>query len=220
VKISAQGSICGEGMKCASLSLDVAGSVAGIAAATHGATNAPTPSLSYLILLRAPSRPDLAALLWVPGGARIGRIAALPQPARLVWYSVPPTLASQLRHVTARLAASPAPKSWRLTDSAPWPPKSVISSWVSADKMPQSDALGATLFYESGCLNCHRYRKAGGTEIDAPALTHIGRRLSQGQIERVLKCPACVQKGSAMPSFATLPRRELDALSAFLAASR
>ena len=35
---------------------------------------------------------------------------------------------------------------------------------------------GATLFAESGCLNCHIYLGAGGQNLGAPDLSEEGRR--------------------------------------------
>lgn len=80
---------------------------------------------------------------------------------------------------------------------------------------------GAKLFAVAGCLNCHTYNGAGGTNLGAPDLSEEGAKNKgvQFQIEH-LKCPSCVNKGSAMPSFAQLGDADLQKLAVFLEASK
>ncbi len=80
---------------------------------------------------------------------------------------------------------------------------------------------GAKLFAVSGCLNCHTYNGTGGGFAGAPNLTAEGAKNkgSQFQISH-LKCPACVNPGSPMPSFAGLGDANLAKLAAFLEASK
>jgi mono/diheme cytochrome c family protein len=80
---------------------------------------------------------------------------------------------------------------------------------------------GARLFAVSGCLNCHTYQNLGGGFPGAPNLTDEGAK-NKGitfQIDH-LKCPACVNPGSPMPSFAGLGEANLRKLAAFLEASK
>ncbi len=80
---------------------------------------------------------------------------------------------------------------------------------------------GATLFAESGCLNCHTYLGAGGTNLGAPDLSAEGAK-GKGlkfQVDH-LKCPSCVNPGSPMPSFAALGDANLAKLAEFLEASK
>jgi cytochrome c553 len=80
---------------------------------------------------------------------------------------------------------------------------------------------GANLFAVSGCLNCHTYNGTGGGFAGAPNLTAEGAK-HKGvtfQIDH-LKCPACVNAGSPMPSFAGLGEDNLRKLAAFLEASK
>jgi cytochrome c553 len=80
---------------------------------------------------------------------------------------------------------------------------------------------GARLFAVSGCLNCHTYDGDGGTNLGAPELTAEGSK-NKGidfQIAH-LKCPSCVNKGSPMPSFASLGDADLRKLATFLEASK
>jgi mono/diheme cytochrome c family protein len=80
---------------------------------------------------------------------------------------------------------------------------------------------GAKLFAVAGCLNCHTYLGVGGGFAGAPDLTAEGAK-GKGIAFQVahLKCPACVNSGSPMPSFAGLGNVRLLQLAAFLEASK
>jgi menaquinol-cytochrome c reductase cytochrome b/c subunit len=80
---------------------------------------------------------------------------------------------------------------------------------------------GAKLFAVSGCLNCHAYIDAGGGFPGAPDLTAEGAK-NKGVAFQIahLKCPACVNPGSPMPSFAGLGQDNLQKLAVFLEASK
>jgi hypothetical protein len=95
----------------------------------------------------------------------------------------------------------------------------MIESWLRIGRISQAHAVGAFYLIESGCLSCHTYRVAGAQELNAPDLTHIGRSMRQARLIAAIKCPTCVDPASPMPAFASLPKRTLDALTAFLVAS-
>ena len=80
---------------------------------------------------------------------------------------------------------------------------------------------GAKLFAVAGCLNCHTYLGVGGGFAGAPELTAEGAK-NKGVAFQIahLKCPACVNAGSPMPSFAGLGDARLKQLAAFLEASK
>ena len=80
---------------------------------------------------------------------------------------------------------------------------------------------GAKLFAVAGCLNCHTYLGVGGGFAGAPELTAEGAK-NKGIAFQIshLKCPACVNSGSPMPSFAGLGDARLKQLAAFLEASK
>jgi mono/diheme cytochrome c family protein len=80
---------------------------------------------------------------------------------------------------------------------------------------------GAKLFAVAGCLNCHTYNGAGGTNLGAPNLSAEGAK-NKGIAFQIahLKCPACVNPGSPMPSFAGLGDSRLKQIAAFLEASK
>jgi len=85
----------------------------------------------------------------------------------------------------------------------------------------QQAVAGAKLFAVAGCLNCHTYAGDGGHNLGAPDLTAEGAK-NKGIAFQIshLKCPACVNPGSPMPSFAGLGDSRLKQIAAFLEASK
>jgi mono/diheme cytochrome c family protein len=85
---------------------------------------------------------------------------------------------------------------------------------------PQAIA-GAKIFAVAGCLNCHTYLGDGGQNLGAPDLSAEGAK-NKGIAFQIahLKCPACVNPGSPMPSFAGLGDERLKQLAVFLEASK
>jgi mono/diheme cytochrome c family protein len=98
-----------------------------------------------------------------------------------------------------------------------------VPSWAAKEKFTgNAQALaGARLFAVSGCLNCHTYNGIGGGFAGAPDLSAEGSK-NKGVAFQVahLKCPACVNSGSPMPSFSGLGTDNLNKLAAFLEASK
>jgi menaquinol-cytochrome c reductase cytochrome b/c subunit len=80
---------------------------------------------------------------------------------------------------------------------------------------------GATLFAESGCLNCHVYMGTGSSNLGAPDLTEEGTK-GRGIDWQVahLKNPSSKTPGSPMPSFAALGDENLIKIATFLEASK
>lgn len=98
-----------------------------------------------------------------------------------------------------------------------------VPKWAKAEGFStnQQAVAGAELFAQIGCLNCHTYNGSGSGNLGAPDLTAEGAK-GRGidyQI-RHLKNPSQVSPGSAMPSFATQPPDNLQALATFLEASK
>jgi menaquinol-cytochrome c reductase cytochrome b/c subunit len=80
---------------------------------------------------------------------------------------------------------------------------------------------GATLFAESGCLNCHTFLGTGGQNLGAPELSAEGAKGKGLKFQIAhLKCPSCVNPGSPMPSFAALGAANLTKIATFLEASK
>jgi menaquinol-cytochrome c reductase cytochrome b/c subunit len=99
----------------------------------------------------------------------------------------------------------------------------LVPKWAATEGFTgnKQAVAGAKLFAVAGCLNCHTYNGAGGTNLGAPDLSAEGAK-NKGiafQIEH-LKCPACVNPGSPMPSFAGLGDTRLKSLAVFLEASK
>jgi len=98
-----------------------------------------------------------------------------------------------------------------------------IPSWAKSQGFQNNPKAlaGAKLFAVSGCLNCHTYLGVGGSFPGAPNLSAEGAK-NKGIAFQIahLKCPACVNPGSPMPSFQGLGEQNLLALANFLQASK
>jgi menaquinol-cytochrome c reductase cytochrome b/c subunit len=98
-----------------------------------------------------------------------------------------------------------------------------VPSWAAKEGFTgnQPAIAGAKLFAVAGCLNCHTYLGDGGHNLGAPELTAEGAK-NKGIAFQIahLKCPACVNPGSPMPSFAGLGDARLKSLASFLEASK
>jgi menaquinol-cytochrome c reductase cytochrome b/c subunit len=78
--------------------------------------------------------------------------------------------------------------------------------------------MGAELFAQSGCLNCHTYMGQGTGILGAPDLTEIGTTNDAAYFVEYITNPA--QFGNTvMGSYAYLGQENVNALGAFLAAS-
>jgi menaquinol-cytochrome c reductase cytochrome b/c subunit len=77
---------------------------------------------------------------------------------------------------------------------------------------------GATLFAETGCLQCHTYSGIGTGNLGAPELSEIGQANDAEFFVRFLSNPAAFGN-EVMGSYAYLGQENLRALGAFLAAS-
>jgi menaquinol-cytochrome c reductase cytochrome b/c subunit len=105
-----------------------------------------------------------------------------------------------------------------------------LGSELIADRVPEEWArdqgfvgdaqaeAGATLFAETGCLQCHTYSGHGTGNLGAPELSEIGRTNDQEGFVRFLSNPAAFGN-TVMGSYAYLGEENLNALGAFLAAS-
>ena len=79
--------------------------------------------------------------------------------------------------------------------------------------------LGAELFAQTGCMNCHTYLGEGNANLGAPDLTEIGQTNDQEYFVRYLTNPAAFGN-TVMGSYSYLGDENLQALGAFLAASQ
>ena len=99
--------------------------------------------------------------------------------------------------------------------------RELVPEWMEAQNLPQEAELGAELFAEAGCMNCHTYLGAGSANLGAPDLTTEGDRGRgiQWQIEH-LKCPSCRTPGSPMPPYPNLTDEQFQSLALFLERSK
>jgi ubiquinol-cytochrome c reductase cytochrome b subunit len=99
----------------------------------------------------------------------------------------------------------------RTGDIAPWSPVAVVEVPASVTQgLSPTAKRGALIFQNNGCISCHQVAGAGG--LKGPDLTHVGARLSRGQLtSRILN------GGNNMPSYAqTLSSQDLNDLVDFL----
>src|SRR5215471_14373680 len=78
---------------------------------------------------------------------------------------------------------------------------------------------GATLFAQSGCLNCHTYLGQGAGQLGAPNLSAIGKTQNAKFFVQYVTNPAAF-RNKVMGSYSYLGQANLNALGAFLAASK
>ena len=96
-------------------------------------------------------------------------------------------------------------------DTNSWPPKPLV---VSAANLPKEAVHGEELFRSQGCSACHAIGGIGGKI--GPDLTQVGSRREKGWIEDQIKNPKSHNPNSIMPSFATLPRENIEDLADYL----
>ncbi len=98
------------------------------------------------------------------------------------------------------------------------------SALLEANDIPADDeqvATGADLFAEVGCLNCHVYGGQGASNLGAPELTDIADAGRDNDYwARWIENPQAIKPGSPMPAFPNLSEEQLQALAAFLNASK
>jgi quinol---cytochrome c reductase cytochrome c subunit, bacillus type len=105
-----------------------------------------------------------------------------------------------------------------------------LGSELIADQVPQQWAetqgftgnkaaeAGATLFAQTGCLQCHTYLGVGAGNLGAPDLSDVGADKEAPFFIEYLKNPAA-QGNKVMGSYAYLGEENLAKLGAFLSAS-
>jgi len=96
----------------------------------------------------------------------------------------------------------------------------LVPSWAQQQGFvgDKEATKGATLFAQSGCLNCHTYLGQGAGQLGAPNLSSIGQSNDAAFFVSYLSNPA--QYGNTvMGSYSYLGQENLAALGAFLAAS-
>ncbi len=103
-------------------------------------------------------------------------------------------------------------------DTNDWPPQdskkrrpSGVDRLVSAGKV----TLGAALFKENGCFDCHKIGGVGGSS--GPALDDVGSRLDIETMKKQITAPESINPDTEMPAVTDLSDADLQALVDFLA---
>jgi mono/diheme cytochrome c family protein len=93
--------------------------------------------------------------------------------------------------------------------------------WAEQEKRDAQATGGARIYLQAGCSACHVYLGEGASKLGGPDLSEEGKggRGEPWQIAH-LKCPSCLQPGSAMPAFANFTEPQYRALATFLEQSR
>ena len=97
----------------------------------------------------------------------------------------------------------------------------LVPEWADEQGFANDDTAvaGAELFAQSGCLNCHLYLGQGGGQLGAPDLSAVGATNDAAYFVQYLTNPAAFGN-TVMGSYSYLGQENLDALGAFLAASK
>ncbi len=96
----------------------------------------------------------------------------------------------------------------------------LVSEWAQVQNLSEEGVAGATLFAESGCMNCHTYLGAGSSNLGAPDLSDIGSSgMTADEFAAYIADPS--QFGNnVMPSYASLGEENLQRLGTFLEESK
>ena len=94
-------------------------------------------------------------------------------------------------------------------------PKWAHQQGFTGKKLPTK---GATLFAQSGCLNCHTYLGQGAGQLGAPNLSAIGKTNDAAFFVQYITNPAAFGN-KVMGSYSYLGQQNMRAIGAFLAAS-
>ncbi len=97
-----------------------------------------------------------------------------------------------------------------------------IDEWAEAQGFAGNEAAiaGATLFAQSGCLNCHTYSGEGNSNLGAPDLTDVGASDRGIEFFKSYVSNPAQYGNNVMISYAYLGDENLTNLATFLDASR
>jgi nitric oxide reductase subunit C len=157
--------------------------------------------------------PDMTKAYWRLGADGIKRIVREPE-KYTTWRKMPRFAVTdeELDRLVAFLR-------WTSEiDTNEWPPQDQkLKPGLLAQPRPAAVSAGlspgAALFQEKGCFSCHRLNDTGGTI--GPDLTHIGARVPQATIAKILTDPRSVKADAIMPPTA-LSAPETEMLARFL----
>jgi hypothetical protein len=96
----------------------------------------------------------------------------------------------------------------------------LVEEWAQVQNLSEEGVEGATLFAESGCMNCHTYLGAGSSNLGAPDLSEIGASgQSVEDLAAYIANPAEFGN-NVMPAYADLGEENLRLLGVFLEESK
>ncbi len=98
-----------------------------------------------------------------------------------------------------------------------WPPqdsKKRRKSGVNRLLESATMSLGAALFKENHCFDCHSLKGVGGDA--GPALDDVGSRLTLDRIKQQIRNPEALNPDTEMPAYSDLSENDLQALADFL----
>lgn len=160
---------------------------------------------------------DVIHSFWIPSLG--GKMDAIP--GRTNVLRLTPTKAGVYRGVCAEFCGTAhALMAFSVVVHEP----DAFAAWLTAQRRPAS-AAGAEAFVSAGCGACHVVRGVSEAGSVGPDLTHFaGRRsigagtlpLTEANLADWLVAPGHIKPGVHMPSFATLPDAERDAIVDFL----
>jgi nitric oxide reductase subunit C len=153
--------------------------------------------------------PDMTKAYWRLGADGIKGVIRTPEKFT-TWRKMPrfPVTEKELDDLVAFL------KWTSEIDTDEWPPQDQNLRPAAVRAASLELGAGAALFQEKGCFACHRLREAGG--LVGPDLTHVGSRLPQETIEKILTDPRSVKPDGIMPAI-PITHEEMGALARFLA---
>lgn len=103
--------------------------------------------------------------------------------------------------------------------NADWPPQDSEARWTASTRRLLAGAAlspGAALVEQEGCLACHALGDAG--ERVGPRLEWIGGRRDAAWVREYLTDPQRHAPGTSMPSYATTPAAQRQAIAEFVVA--
>ena len=160
---------------------------------------------------------DVIHSFWIP--ALGGKMDAIP--GRTNVLRLTPTKAGVYRGVCAEFCGSShALMAFPVVVHEP----DDFTAWLEAQRAPAA-AAGSETFIAAGCGACHVVRGVSEAGAVGPDLTHFASRrtigagtlaLTRANLHDWLVAPTHIKPGVRMPSFATLPDAERDAIVDFL----
>ncbi len=160
--------------------------------------------------------PDLTRVYWRLGDAVIRQVVAHPEGTFAAGSRKMPQLNLSAEELDALVHFFEWVSNIRNND---WPPQDRRWRPSPGARLTMDTGIsdGGALFKTKACMSCHQLRGVGGTH--GGALDHVGSKLSEADMERLLRNPRSFNPNATMPSL-DLSDEEIDALAGFLAKQR